>query len=583
MEKPSPRRSDAPPSLSALGPRFVQFALLTALALSLPACDTPAQSEEPTACTPGHARCVERAVEVCRIDGSGYVEVADCAASGGTCIDSRCVPYIFQDASETAAPDGEDAAALPDTAQDKIAPQDLVTPSDAGPTDAGPDLPDEVTDASPPQDVVTDHAAEPMPEVTEPTPDVAEPTPDVAEPTPDVAEPTPDVAEPTPDVAEPAPDVAEPEPEIVIPPDDPPGAFAFHKIKNIWFTGDFVDVIWTADGARAFVVTDAGLLLRYDPMTEALDEVTLPAGFRALRLGLSALEGLIYVAGRHDGGDETEARLYHMQPDSEAMEELTFMRLADHEWMALAFARDGKSLVVGGRKPSSAGSVLWLLGQPYDAVADSVSISGWPNLDDVLWGDPAVFGTAQVVTSAGVNSGDSQSWLPESGVLVDNGWGNGFGNPGRGARRPGGQVIVLAAKTTMKVYVYEGGAWTYKSVTGGSSAHTSVVWNPTGTRMLVLGRAMGTDLKGTIVEYRPTGAGLEPGVWVDQSIADFDETPWLATMSRGYLHHAAFRPGSACAEGLVVSADNGPTWDPTFGMLIRFVDSGDPDCPEIMP
>ena len=562
--------------------RVVPLALFAALTLSLTACDSSSPSEEPTACTPGHARCVERAVEVCRIDGSGYVEVADCAASSGTCVDGRCVPYMFQDAGEATAPDGEDAAALPDAARDTTAGPDLVTPSDAG-----PDLSDGVTDTSPPQDVVTDHAAEPAPEVTEPMPDVTEPVPDIAEPVPDVAEPTPDIAEPvpdiagpTPDVAEPEPEVTEPEPEVVIPPDDPPGAFAFHKIKNIWFTGDFVDVIWAADGARAFVITDAGLLLRYEPEGEALDEVALDPGFRALRLGLSALDGLIYVAGRFDGGDGAEARLYRMPPDGEAMEELTFMRLADYEWMALAFARDGKSLVVGGREPDSAGSVLWLLGQPYDAVADSVSIPGWPNLDDVLWGDPAVFDTAQVVTSAGVNSADSQSWLPESGMLVDNGFGYSFGNPGRGARRPGGQVIVLASKTSKNVYVYEDGAWYYKSVTDGSSVHNSVIWNASGSRMLVLGRTMVT--KGTLVEYRPAGAAFEPGTWVDQSIPDFTEAAGQATSST-HLHHAAFRPGSACAEGLIVGADNGPLWSPTFGLLIRFVDSGDPDCPEITP
>ena len=108
--------------------RVVPLALFAALTLSLTACDSSSPSEEPTACTPGHARCVERAVEVCRIDGSGYVEVADCAASSGTCVDGRCVPYMFQDAGEATAPDGEDAAALPDAARDTTAGPDLVTP-----------------------------------------------------------------------------------------------------------------------------------------------------------------------------------------------------------------------------------------------------------------------------------------------------------------------------------------------------------------------------------------------------------------------------------------------------------------------
>ena len=37
-------------------------------------------------------------------------------------------------------------------------------------------------------------------------------------------------------------------------------------------------------------------------------------------------------------------------------------------------------------------------------------------------------------------------------------------------------------------------------------------------------------------------------------------------------------PGTACDEGLIVGADNGSSFDPTFGLVVRFFDEDDPDC-----
>ena len=43
------------------------------------------------------------------------------------------------------------------------------------------------------------------------------------------------------------------------------------------------------------------------------------------------------------------------------------------------------------------------------------------------------------------------------------------------------------------------------------------------------------------------------------------------------LFDVAWRPG-ACDEGLIVGSDNGTSWSPTFGTIIRFYDADDPAC-----
>ncbi len=48
--------------------------------------------------------------------------------------------------------------------------------------------------------------------------------------------------------------------------------------------------------------------------------------------------------------------------------------------------------------------------------------------------------------------------------------------------------------------------------------------------------------------------------------------------SNTHLQGVDWRPGTACSEGLIVGSDNGTSWSPTFGLIIRFTDINDPDC-----
>ena len=45
-----------------------------------------------------------------------------------------------------------------------------------------------------------------------------------------------------------------------------------------------------------------------------------------------------------------------------------------------------------------------------------------------------------------------------------------------------------------------------------------------------------------------------------------------------HLLDVDWRPNVACDEGLIVGSDAGTSFEPSFGMAIRFHDSADPAC-----
>ena len=61
------------------------------------------------------------------------------------------------------------------------------------------------------------------------------------------------------------------------------------------------------------------------------------------------------------------------------------------------------------------------------------------------------------------------------------------------------------------------------------------------------------------------------------SIPEYGEGPWNG-VSNAHLLGIDWRPNSLCDEGLIVGADSGTSFAPTFGKVIRFYDQDDPEC-----
>jgi hypothetical protein len=80
--------------------------------------------------------------------------------------------------------------------------------------------------------------------------------------------------------------------------------------------------------------------------------------------------------------------------------------------------------------------------------------------------------------------------------------------------------------------------------------------------------------KGAVAEFRVAqDKGFTDGTWVEQSLTGFTSAPWNGTSAR--LWQPAWRPHSECEEGIIVGGQNSTT----FGIVARFQDSSDPDCP----
>jgi len=584
--------------------------LLIAVAVALSACGSAGAAGP---CSPGARECRDGDVWSCRADGTGFDRVVTCPVTTTTCVDGSCVPLGFHDAVD------DDTATLPDTPR-----RDLPAPEPGSPEPGSPEpAADVATDDGPPE-----LAAEPTlpdlpadPGAPDPgTPEREEAAAPDASPDPGPAEPTP---EPSPDVAsEPAP---EPVPEVIDEPVTPGcgdgvvqapeacepgkplgktcaqvgyesgtlgchpdcsfdtsgcdalGAFAYEKIQNLAFKDDFVDVAWRADGVEAYFVRADGGLVRYDPTTGLLAAVELPAGLAVRRVVPVPFEPALLLAGAVTS--PATSFLFHYDPIDGTFTEIEAFRADGYEWIAGRFSWDGKQFVAGGRKPSTQGSVLRWSAFPFAGDPRSQWLPAWPNLHDVVWRDGGTYGVPFVTTSEGVNGAHSRDWILATDLLVDNGWKASFGNPARGEARPGGATAVFAAmSTTNKLYVYDGGTWSMLEFQAPYFSAWSVAWNAAGTRMLVVGRVGGgSNLVGSVHEYRPTGTAFAPGAWVDQSIPDFDAEPWVAS-SNTYFFHAAFRPHSDCTEGLLAGSDNGTSWSPTFGLAVRFHDTADPAC-----
>ena len=201
---------------------------------------------------------------------------------------------------------------------------------------------------------------------------------------------------------------------------------------------------------------------------------------------------------------------------------------------------------------------------------------------DVMWASPDLYaGSDSLVTSDGINGAGSSTWVIDSDMVVSNGWSPGFGNPGGAGWRPGGAYGVLCGNTSNVVYVYDGG-WTkeYTPVANNGGITNAIAWRSDGGRALLVGRPTGSSLSGTVIDYRPSDATyFEPGAMGNAGIPGFDKPPWSAN-SNTHLLDVDFRPG-ACDAGLIVGADTGSAFSPTFGTVIYFQDSADSVCPSI--
>jgi hypothetical protein len=363
-------------------------------------------------------------------------------------------------------------------------------------------------------------------------------------------------------------------------PDTGPGMLAWSKVPNLEFKGDFLDVSWRPDGSTALIITSSGDLLKYDSNSQTLSLASTLGGTPS-RVAWCPTGAFAYVAG-WDGAD---GRLWRFDPETGGAASEPFLSSPGVRLNSVQFSPDGAKAVVTGYSENPPISRAWLLDSPFAAVSMQQAWPGWPVVVDATFGAKAPLlydGAEFVLTSEGWNGAASHSWVLAVDEIWDNGWKPSFGNPGRATWRPNSSLGVLVGTSSHVVYAFGDGAWkpVYTPTQQTGSNLSGIGWNPNGTRALITGRAFGSPLKGTVVEWR-FSQGQDPAAasFIDQSIPAFDAAPWLANSST-YVFQAAFRPNSICQEGLAVASDSGSPWSPGPGLAARFWDISDSDCPQ---
>ena len=567
-------------------PRWRGLGLIVGLGAALAACSGTSSDDE--ACLAGSRICAGDVVMLCTVQAKDFVSEYTCPQTM-TCLAGGCVPRLFEGdgGDETPAP-------APHAADDvgEMDPGDAAL-ADAGPPDVAGPGPDEISAPEPDEISVPepDEASAPGPdELSAPEPDeISAPEPDeISAPEPDeISTPEPvDPADhgPTPEAEADVPlaqDDAGPVADHGAPPVEVPFTSWTHiptyePIGNIWVKGDLHRVRWHPSGGYAIIAAPGGELLRYDVSSGWLTApATVPGDVADLEV---APEGGFFLAA---GSVDDAGKLWRITPGPDGAldvtEEETFT-----SGVATCVVADpaGTDFAVGTWKKLSSGFVdtihLWRDGP---GIATTAAFNG-PGLTDLMWADPGLFaGSAAIVTGEGLNGAGSHTYVLASDMTVGNGWSPGFGNPGGAGWRPGGSYGILTGWSSNKLYVFDG-SWTLATLpgvpTGGSP--NAIGWKPDGTRALVVGRAVGSPLAATVVDYRPLDTtGWQPSALLEVSIEDFSAPPWSGN-SNVHLRDVDWRPGTACDEGLIVGSDTGTSLSPSFGTVIRFMDPDDPWC-----
>ena len=510
--------------------------------LAFAGCSSPTE----TTCRSGDVRCVGAVVWRCEASGLNWAIARSCADLGQACVNGICTSR-FATGSDGAVADAggaqdsgltDDIAAV-DTAQLDTTQPDTTQPDTTQPDTTQPD---------------TTQADTTQPDTTQPD----------------------TVQLDTVQLDSGAADTGGADPYK-------PGFLLYERVPNLLAKDDLNAVRWHPGGAFAVILGRQGQVLRYDAPSATAKTAPLTKvatlGVDVVSLDVASDGAFFLVIGTDKAG---VGQLWRLDVDAAGqLKPAVATKLPLGLPVAVRCSAKGKWAI--GTRAASGNSINYLFTwDPTTGLSAPKGFNAYGGMSGLLWVEAALpqFGGGDVVlTTHGINGSASKVWLLANGDVLDNGWKSSFGNAGRGAWRPGGGYGIVVGTSSNKVYTYNGG-WVATTLPGVGTAAgpQTVAWKPDGTRALVVGRPIGPGLSGTVVELR---AGLKVAYdasdWLKASIPDFDKTPWFAS-GNTHLFDAAWRPGGGCDEGLIVAADTGSSFSPTYGLLIRFYDSGDPSC-----
>jgi len=285
-------------------------------------------------------------------------------------------------------------------------------------------------------------------------------------------------------------------------------------------------------------------------------------------LGDFSLERVAVVAGFDDvviaGGEGDDGRLLLLDLTTGTTSVIPGSEISGFRYRALVPDPTGGFFALAGGVSGQQYLQTRVYHVQENVVLKKAFVAG-AGLTDAVWVDStAIYGEPFLLILLGINGADSRSYIGSTTDVLENGWMNSFGNPGRAAWRPAGSYGMAMGTSSNKAYLFDG-SWT-KTTLPVNPTFNAVAFSPYGNIALLVGRPSGNPLGGTVVVHRNSGFSLATGTWEDWSIPGFDQTPYSAD-SNTHLLSVAFQPGSDCGEGLIgTMAPN----NSTIARLIRF-------------
>ncbi len=351
----------------------------------------------------------------------------------------------------------------------------------------------------------------------------------------------------------------------------------YDAVPNAWFRDDFVDVAWHPEGRYAVLLNRLGAVVRFDPDAEPMQALASIGSTGAVTPTRVAFHptGDAFVVGHDPAG---VGHVFRVADGSQSLVELEDAR-QPARFVSIRFDESAQNAIIVGQSGSYNVNYLCLFDPITGTTTNFKGYNASAGVSDVVWVPAGLLpaGPAALLVH-GWNGVDAKLWyLVSHEVVPTPGSLGGFGNMGRAAWRPGGGYGLVSGTSSNVLYVFDG-TWSKAYLTETGSGILDVAFRPDGRRALVLGQPYGFPVTYHLVEHRPKGAAFSASDFVAQHIANWGTAPFFANSST-HLLAAAFRPGVRCDEGLIVGQDPSPSWDPSFGVVVRFRDTDQMDCP----
>lgn len=351
----------------------------------------------------------------------------------------------------------------------------------------------------------------------------------------------------------------------------------FEAVLNAWYKDDFVDVAWHPAGTYAVILNRAGAVVRYDPVAEPLQALALVGSTGKVTPTRVAFapSGDAFVVG-YDG--EGMGHVFRVPNGGETIEDLPEARKPSR-FVSIKFDPSGQTAMIVGQSSTYTVNHLCV----FDPVLQTITLFKGYNasagVTDLTFVPPGILpaGLAALLVH-GWNGKDAKLWYAISNEIVPTP-GNiaSFGNMGRASWRPGGLYGLVSGTSSNVVYIFNG-TWDKASLTDSGSGILDVAFRADGRRALLIGQPFGSPLTYHLIEHRPRGDQFAKSDFLAQHITNWGSKPFFAD-SNTRLLAVAFRPGVRCDEGLLVGQDPSPSWNPSFGIVVRFRDTDMLDCP----